>query len=223
MASNRINARVKFSLNTIILMVVTASFFFNPSPVLADDNSDSVLPDFPTFSQSVLNGQASELIGVYVPEVMAMPVVQQPVGNPGYVSTVENVVTQFAMASEVGNVGLLAHNNLAGLDFTRLAPGQEVNLVYGSGGIETFIVSRVVRYQALNPYSPYSEFRDLESGITISAQELFKQLYRGDRHVTFQTCIESEGNLSWGRLFVIAEPKAIVEAKYYLHLNMLIK
>lgn len=27
------------------------------------------------------------------------------------------------------------------------------------------------------------------------------------RHVTFQTCIDAEGNASWGRLFVIAIPK----------------
>jgi hypothetical protein len=32
-------------------------------------------------------------------------------------------------------------------------------------------------------------------------------VYRGDRHVTFQVCIEAEGIDAWGRLFVIAEPK----------------
>ena len=223
MAPSQINTRVKLGLNTLLLMVVLASFFFNPIPVLADDNSDIIIPDLGTFSVSVLDEQTSELRGVYVPQVMALPVIQQPVGNPGYVSRIDNVVTQFAMAAEVGNIGLLAHNNLAGQNFSQLALGQEVTLVYGDGSIETFVVSRVVRYQALNPYSPYSEFRDLETGITITAQDLFQQVYRGDRHLTFQTCIESEGNLSWGRLFVIAEPKAIVEANYYMHLNMLVK
>jgi hypothetical protein len=36
---------------------------------------------------------------------------------------------------------------------------------------------------------------------------MFKRVYFGDRHVTFQTCIEKDGALSWGRLFIIAVPK----------------
>jgi hypothetical protein len=41
----------------------------------------------------------------------------------------------------------------------------------------------------------------------LNAEQMFKRVYFGDRHVTFQTCIESNGELSWGRLFIIAEPK----------------
>jgi hypothetical protein len=59
----------------------------------------------------------------------------------------------------------------------------------------------------LEPYSPYSEFRDLETNNTITADMLFRQVYRGDRHVTFQVCIEENGVDAWGRLFVIAQPK----------------
>jgi hypothetical protein len=223
MAPIQFNTRTKSGLNSILLMVVLASLFFNPTPVLADDNLDVILPDLSSFSLSLLNGEAGELRGVYAPQVMALPVIQQPVGNPGYVSTMEDILTQFSMATEVGNVGLLAHNNLAGQNFSNFTLGQEITLIYGDGSTETFVVSNIIRYQALNPYSPYSEFRDLETTITITAQELFQQVYRGDRHVTFQTCIESEGNLSWGRLFVIAEPKAIVEANYYMHVNMIVK
>ena len=36
---------------------------------------------------------------------------------------------------------------------------------------------------------------------------MFKRVYAGDRHVTFQTCIQEEGISSWGRLFVVAVPK----------------
>jgi len=35
---------------------------------------------------------------------------------------------------------------------------------------------------------------------------MFDLAYKGDRHLTFQTCIERDGSRSWGRLFVIAEP-----------------
>jgi len=45
---------------------------------------------------------------------------------------------------------------------------------------------------------------------------LFRLVYRGERHITFQTCIEAYGNGSWGRLFVIAKPKLFpfVEQQY---------
>jgi hypothetical protein len=36
---------------------------------------------------------------------------------------------------------------------------------------------------------------------------MFKRVYFGDRHLTFQTCIAKDGEASWGRLFVIAVPK----------------
>ena len=110
------------------------------------------------------------------------------------------------MAAEYDNVGLLAHNTLSGRFFSGLAIGQEVRLIYGSGKVEYFIVTEILRYQALQPASPYSDFRDLHGGGLISAGELFKRVYTGERHVTFQTCIEAEGNLSWGRLFILAKP-----------------
>jgi hypothetical protein len=111
------------------------------------------------------------------------------------------------MAKEVGNVGLLAHNHLAGQTFINLSVGDEVRLVYGDGKVEYFIVTQTLEYQALQPYSPYSNFRELETNTILTADTLFRKVYRGDRHVTFQVCIEAEGIDAWGRLFVIAEPK----------------
>ncbi|MCK6541027.1 MAG: hypothetical protein L6Q26_13325, partial [Anaerolineales bacterium] len=62
--------------------------------------------------------------------------------------------------------------------------------------------------QALQPTSLYSSFRSLDKDETLTAEQMFKRVYVGDRHIAFQTCIEAEGNLSWGRLFVIAIPKS---------------
>ena len=70
---------------------------------------------------------------MYIPDVLALPVVQQPAGDAGYVSDHDNEATQFAMASQYGNIGLLAHNYLSGRLFSRLAIGEEVRLVYGDG------------------------------------------------------------------------------------------
>jgi len=197
---------IRTSLNATLLFVLLACLLFNPVPAQAFGNVEA-LPNFREFSKSVQNNEASVLRGVYVPDVLAFPIIQQPIGNAGYVSPTDGEITQFGMASQFGNVGLLAHNNLSGRFFPKLAVGQEVRLVYGNGKVEYFVITQILQFQALQPTSPYSAFRALSNDENLTAEQLFKKVYRGDRHVTFQTCIEANGNLSWGRLFVIAEPR----------------
>lgn len=194
-------------LNVSFLLLVLISLFFNPVSVLAGSNSEATLPNFSEFSQIVQNGEADVLRGVYVADALALPVVQQPSGSPGYVSNYDGQLTQFSMASQFGNLGLLAHNHLAGKSFSQLAVGQEVRLVYGNGKVEYFVITEILGYQALQPNSVQSAFRDLATDETITAEQLFRRVYTGDRHVTFQTCIEANGDLSWGRLFIVATPK----------------
>ena len=209
---------LKYFIYTTGIIIIALSFLLIPVSVRADGGIESYSPDFSRFVESVTDGKAGILKGVYVPDVLSFPVTQQPIGNPGYVSQDADVVTQFSMAAEAGNVGLLAHNHLAGQTFTDLTVGDEVRLVYGDGKIEHFVVTELLEYQALQPYSPYSEFRDLETSQTISATDLFRKVYRGDRHVTFQVCIAANGIDAWGRLFVIAQPKtkSVVEQQYLL-------
>jgi hypothetical protein len=222
MAPDNLITRRKFIFNSIQICIILLVLLVTPVPVLASsnpaegDNTETALPDYRSFVESIQNGQTGVLRGVYVDGVLALPIVQQPVGHPGFVSQNADEITQFNMATEVGNVGLLAHNFLSGASFTNLAPGQEVRLIYGDGQVEYFTIDQVMQYQALQPYSPNSEFRDLETNITITAEELFRKVYRGERHVTFQTCIDANGNSSWGRLFIIAQPKLFpfVEQQY---------
>ncbi|HMD82402.1 MAG TPA: hypothetical protein VKE92_13895 [Anaerolineales bacterium] len=190
-----------------LLFVVFVSIFFNPISALAMENASARIPDFTEFSQAVHNGKADTLGGVYVQNVLALPVVQQPAGNSAYVSNNDRQVTQFAMASQYGNVGLLAHNYLSGSVFSQLVVGQEVRLVYGDGTVEYFIVKEILQYQAMQPNSQWSSFRDLKDDTVLTAEQMFKRVYAGNRHVTFQTCIYAEGISSWGRLFVVAVPK----------------
>ena len=197
---------LRTSLNATLLPIIFAALFVNPISVQAAGDLEA-LPDFKEFSKTVQNSQAGVLRGVYVPDVLALPIVQQPYGNAGYVSFRDGEITQFSMASEYGNVGLLAHNNLSGRLFSKLATDQEVRLVYGDGKVEYFVIKQILQYQALQPNSPYSAFRDLIDNEQLTAEQLFKKVYRGDRHVTFQTCIEANGSLGWGRLFVIAVPR----------------
>jgi len=210
MLSDQPYIRIRTGTRRTALLVLLIALLLNPLPVLAEQQSpNSPLADFSGFVQKVINGQADILRGVYVAGVLAIPVVQQPAGDPVFVSGAGNEVTEFSMAAQMGNVGLLAHNYLAGTFFSRLAVGQEVRLIYGDGRVEYFLIDRILRYQALEPYSPYSQFRELDSEATLSAEELFRKVYRGERHVTFQTCIEANGNSSWGRLFVMAGPRQI--------------
>lgn len=210
------NQNIRFILNLSLLLFTLTALLLNPISVLAMGNN-TTLPSFADFSKTVQNGQAGVLRGVYVPNVLALPVIQQPSGNAGYVSNNDGEATQFRMASQFGNVGLLAHNHLSGTLFSGLAVGQEIILVYGDGHTEHFVVKEVLKYQALQPNSPYSSFKNTNKDEVLSAEQMFKRVYFGDRHVTFQTCIEAEGNLSWGRLFVIAIPKE--ELSTYDRLN----
>ena len=166
----------------------------------------TALPDLSSFSLSVQNGDADLLRGVYVNGLFALPVAQQPSSNAAYVSTLDNTITQFSLASQFGSVGLLAHNNLSGQYFFQLMSGMVIVLIYGDGRIEYYQVSHVYRYQATAPQSVYSDFIDLDTQEYLSGSALFKKVYMGPKHITFQTCISQNGNSSWGRFFVLAEP-----------------
>jgi|SRR5687768_4621050 len=195
------------ALNLPMLVLVIFSVFFSSMIATSMVKAGNILPDFADFAQPVGDSDANALSGVYVPDVLALPVIQQPPGNAGYVSNKDDQATQFALASQFGSVGLLAHNYLSGRFFSELTVGQEVRLVYGNGIVEYFVITEILRYQALEPNSELSSFRNLDRSEVLSADQMFKRVYAGERHVTFQTCIEANGTVSWGRLFVVAKPK----------------
>src|SRR5262245_13463790 len=126
----------QFLLNAGILLVLLASILSQPVTAFALGDADAqTLPNFSDFSLSVQNGRADDAAGVYVTNQFALPVVQQPYGSPGYVSREDGNVTQFRMANQYGNVGLLAHNFLSGKAFFDLEIGDEVRLVHGDGRV----------------------------------------------------------------------------------------
>jgi len=190
-----------------LLLAIFASLFYNQLSAHALHNA-ATLPAFVDFVNVVQNGNAKTLRGVYVDDVFALPIIQQPSGSPAFVSRNDGGLTQFGMAAQYGNIGLLAHNDLSGKWFSDLSIGKQVRLVYGDGRSESFVITKILRYQALQPNSPYSSFRNIDKNEEIlTAEQMFKNVYLGEHHVTFQTCIGAYGNPSWGRLFVIAEPQ----------------
>ena len=198
--------RTTLHFNFLAVFLLTG-FFLNVQPTRTTSGAKGTVPDFEHFSESVQNGQANVLRGVYVANVLALPVVQQPANHPFYVSGREGEVTQFSMVSQYGNIGLLAHNTRSGRFFSELATGQEVRLVYGDGKVAYFVVEQVLRFQALQPESVTSSFRNLDRNEVLSAGEMFNRVYVGGHRLVFQTCIDANGNTSWGRLFVVAVPE----------------
>lgn len=161
--------------------------------------------DLGSFAASVANGNAGQIVGLYVDGVLAYNVSGQN-GNASYVTEIENEVTQFGLAAEYGTEAFLAHNYLAGSAFFNLTAGQIVTLVYGDGSTQDFRIETTRRFQALSPDSTQSSFVDLETGEQLSNSDLFHTVYNSDNSVVLQTCIAQDNVSTWGRLFVIAVP-----------------
>lgn len=160
------------------------------------------------FIQSVTNGQAGTVTGLFAPGEYAIPVVQQPGGNPDYISDRNGTVTQYQRPSQYGVTALLAHNTLSGQLFFHLKASQELDLVYGDGRVARFSITSVQSYQALTPDSTSSDFIDLNgpNQSQLTHTQLFDRVYTTTGQLVLQTCIAANGNPTWGRLFVIATP-----------------
>lgn len=194
------------SISFILMMLFSAFIPTGNVRALNSLSTDASLTSLNEFVSQVKNGRAGELRGIYIPETLATRIVQQPAGKYEFVSPWPNIVTQFGLASKFGSTGLLAHNYLAGKSFLLLKKDQKVYLVYGDGQTTAFVVREILRYQALEPNSTSSDFKDLESGGVLTASELFSKVYDRPGQVIFQTCITEDRNPAWGRMFIIAEP-----------------
>ena len=165
-------------------------------------------PELQAFTASLVNGQSETVVGFYVPNVLALPVLQQPSGDGNYISDQDGTVTQFSKPAQYGVTALLAHNFLSGRLFFRLAQGQELYVIYGDGDLERYRITGLQSYQALSPYDAQSQFVDLNvpEAPVITHGELFERVYTTENQLVLQTCIEANGEPSWGRLFILADP-----------------
>jgi hypothetical protein len=136
--------------------------------------------------------------------------VGQPNGEESYVSTDDQTLTQYGTPARYGTIGLLAHNYLSGKSFFQLKPGQQIGITYGDGRIAYFQVSAVQAYQAISPQDIRSDFVDLSGpqGHRLTYSQLFERVYTQAGQLVFQTCIEANGDISWGRIFILADPIA---------------
>lgn len=177
-------------------------------PALAIPEQElNLSPELQAFLDGAYTGQSNVLTGVYVDQSFSMLVVQQPHNQPGFISSSDGNVTDFRLARDYGSIGLIAHNYLGGKLFDQFDVGQTLYLVYGDSEVVAYTVLKIDQFQALSPNSPYSDFVNLDGTEgTISAEDLFYQMYGQEDAVVFQTCIEKDGNSTWGRLFITAVP-----------------
>lgn len=212
----------KYYSRIILLFLVAILGFTFPTIPVSGDNAEQLLTEnvsslslsLDDFSRDLVNGNSNQIVGVYAAESFAYPIIQQPASNPGFVSTEEGKVTQFSQAARYGSIGLIAHNTLAGADFSLTEVGDIITLVYGDGTKQQYSVTMIKHFQALSPTSPYSKFVDLDDA-TPNVQDVvtvFNTIYSAKDRLVLQTCIAQDGVDSWGRLFVIAEPLENIRA-----------
>lgn len=167
--------------------------------------------NFNKFYQFVKNVTAkkngNQYVGMIVPKLFTLPIAQQPNGRPDFVSSEPEVVTEFSLTKQFGSTGLLAHNHLAGSNFSKIKENDLIVLVTADKEYLLYKVEKISSYQALSPNSPYSNFVDLNDASRIlSAVDLFMEVYTEEGSLVIQTCISQGNEPSWGRLFVQAFP-----------------
>jgi hypothetical protein len=211
----------KVAPRTIVLIALWLALHFEPLGILDSEQSTEDRYQVPESSgfveyseKATIFGQFAEIFsevridpvgGVYAPGAFGFPIVEQPPGKDNYVSRKSGLVTRFRQAERYGVTGLLAHNYLAGKSFYDLDVGQEIWLLFGDD-LLLYRVESIHRYQRIRNRRSGDEFIDLNDGQILTTHEIFVQFYRGEPHVTFQTCLEREGELDWGLYFVVAMP-----------------
>jgi len=193
----------------LLSVFVALVFVFGIMPIAPVQAANIVesdkIPSLTEFISTIKKSDSYTLTGVYVNNILALRVVQQY--STYSVSSEIGTATRFGMASEYGSIGLLAHNYLSGGSFSKLSIGSEIILVYGDGKTTKYQVTAIRKYQALSPTNVYSRFINLDKpNVTFSSDEVINENYGSRGKLILQTCISNDGNLAWGRLFIIASP-----------------
>lgn len=175
------------------------------APQAVGTEEEPISPELLGWIDSVKDGEADIVRGIYVEGLLALRVVKQPANNWQYVSEDPDAATQF-QSTPPDVTGLLAHNYLAGRLFSNLIKGQEILAIYGDGKIARYQITEIHKYQKLDEDNYYSPFIDQDNGLELSSTSVFNHVYSGSKRLTLQTCLEKGGNWSWGLIFIIATP-----------------
>jgi hypothetical protein len=133
--------------------------------------------------------------------LVALAVIQSP---SNYATNKAGAVTQFKQAAQFDTLSFIAHNTKAGQYFDDLAVGDDILVIYPNYNQE-YEVKELVKYQALDPLNPWSNFRLDPWHKELTSAQLFLKIFdTDDGRLVLMTCYDGSN----GRLFVIAYPKA---------------
>lgn len=104
---------------------------------------------------------------------------------------------------DVPAITLLAHNYQSGRTFDDIQVGDSLRYQYEQGNWQTYQVRDVLIFQALSPDSERSDLM-APDGTIYTPKQIHELLYNHPEYLILQTCIYRDGNLNWGRLFVVA-------------------
>ena len=175
------------------------------------------LPPLETFAASVfVSKDAHYITGIYAESVFALPVVQQPKKDSGWISLEWSnsangraELTQIYNPSKNGQIIIGAHNNLSGSFFANMNTGKLVTVIYGDGTREAYRIAYGELWQMKDPKIPSSNFRKVISSYPnedwVTSNEFWRWLSETkDNSVVFLTCYANKGDYEWGRYFVVA-------------------
>jgi hypothetical protein len=175
--------------------------------------SPDIFPSLEEFIERVSDGEAQKVVGIYIKEKLAFPVIQQPPGYKDFVSQ-WTVATQFRLGAFglKDDTGLLLDAKFVPNSLYDVSNGDLEALVYGDGRVETYKVTNIHRFLALSPEDPHSQFRELDgqdiSGKLYSADMVFRQMYTDSNSLndklTIQVCELNRRRVPIIRRFIVA-------------------
>jgi hypothetical protein len=163
--------------------------------------------ELPEFVESSGSGDSELVTGVYAPGRFDLIVEQQPPNHNLYVTEKWGYATQFARPLRFEVIGLLAHNTFSGILFYGLDLNDDVFLVFGDGRTAVYRVEAIEEFQKLEPGNPRSDYMELATGRQMTTNEVFTRFYKNGHHLILQTCLERNGDMSWGVRFIRAEER----------------
>lgn len=179
----------------------------HPGPLkFAGKKAEKIQAIHRDFLDRFLKDYIGEASWVSIESGFSLPIIQQPTGESSFVSTRANIITQFNSPGTYGVTGLLAHNYLSGKEFYSLEIGQKVTVTYGEGIERNYKIVSIDRFKKIDRTSIYSNLVEVETNKEYSSTEVFNRFYNGSHRLVFQTCLEKDGRLDWGLVFITAEP-----------------
>ncbi len=161
------------------------------------------IPSLEEFRRGVMNGNANQLTGIWVEDILAFRV---QAGLTTYAPTSDDALSIYRWAWEHGVVGLLIHDYRGGTKLYQLYPGTMIAAIYGNGGVDWYVSRGGTWYEAKTVSSrgfagPFRTWSCTECDFDLTVQNLRQRHYAGNHHLAFQTCVTAGGRMG----FVIIE------------------